>query len=496
MAVHKKYNRNAKTNALGRGLDALISTETVSTQGSSTINEVPIEQIEANPNQPRREFDQIALEELANSIKQLGLVQPITLRQLDESKFQIIAGERRWRASQLAGLTAIPAYIRTIKDENVMELALVENIQREDLNAIEIALAYEHLQEKSGMTQERVAERVGKSRAAVANYLRLLKLPAQVQMALQKKEIDMGHARALLSLNSPSQQIKLFHEIQKNAFSVRKVEELCQQLNNGEDIQTAKKKIAAKSKLPEEFNILKKRLSNFFNTKVVYDDSIKILYPKTDSVITILNAENGKVETDFSLSSEKVLKLNKAAAKDSTRLMKDWGKWRPKPKKALWLAIALPGAGQIYNRKYWKLPIFYGGIAGCVYAMTWNNQMYRDYQRAYIDITDDDPNTQSYNKFLHLGSKVTEENKSFYQNLFKKRKDRYRRWRDLSIFATVAVYALSVIDAYVDASLSDFDISDDLSLRIAPVVMNGNSPITKTNLFKSSAIGIGCSLTF
>lgn len=268
MAVHKKYNRNAKTNALGRGLDALISTETVSTRGSSTINEVPIEQIEANPNQPRREFDQIALEELANSIKQLGLVQPITLRQLDESKFQIIAGERRWRASQLAGLTAIPAYIRTIKDENVMELALVENIQREDLNAIEIALAYEHLQEKSGMTQERVAERVGKSRAAVANYLRLLKLPAQVQMALQKKEIDMGHARALLSLNSPSQQIKLFHEIQKNAFSVRKVEELCQQLNNGEDIQTAKKKIAAKSKLPEEFNILKKRLSNFFNTKV------------------------------------------------------------------------------------------------------------------------------------------------------------------------------------------------------------------------------------
>lgn len=268
MAVHKKYNRNVKTNALGRGLDALISTETVSTQGSSTINEVPIEQIEANPNQPRREFDQIALEELANSIKQLGLVQPITLRQLDESKFQIIAGERRWRASQLAGLTAIPAYIRTIKDENVMELALVENIQREDLNAVEIALAYEHLQEKSGMTQERVAERVGKSRAAVANYLRLLKLPAQVQMALQKKEIDMGHARALLSLNSPSQQIKLFHEIQKNAFSVRKVEELCQQLNNGEDIQTAKKKIAAKSKLPEEFNILKKRLSNFFNTKV------------------------------------------------------------------------------------------------------------------------------------------------------------------------------------------------------------------------------------
>ena len=268
MAVHKKYNRGSKTNALGRGLDALISTEAVSTQGSSTINEIALDQIEPNPDQPRREFDQIALEELANTIKELGIVQPITLRQMDDNKFQIIAGERRWRASQLAGLTAIPAYIRTIKDENVMELALVENIQREDLNAIEIALAYEHLLEKSGMTQEKVAERVSKSRAAIANYLRLLKLPAQVQMALQKKEIDMGHARALLSLDSPSLQLKLFREIQKNGFSVRKVEDFCQQLKNGEDIQTAKKKIATKSKLPEEFNILKKRLSDFFDTKV------------------------------------------------------------------------------------------------------------------------------------------------------------------------------------------------------------------------------------
>ena len=268
MAVHKKYNRNAKTNALGRGLDALISTGDVNTEGSSTINEIAIDQIEANPNQPRREFDSESLQELANSIKQLGLVQPITLRQISENKFQIIAGERRWRASQLAGLKAIPAYIRTIKDENVMEMALVENIQREDLNAIEIALAYEHLLEKSGMTQERVAVEVGKSRAAVANYLRLLKLPAQVQMALQKKEIDMGHARALLSLDSPSLQLKLFKEIQKNGYSVRKVEELCQQLKNGDDIQTAKKKVKARAQLPQEFEDLKKRLSTFFDTKV------------------------------------------------------------------------------------------------------------------------------------------------------------------------------------------------------------------------------------
>lgn len=268
MPVHKKYNRNVKTNALGRGLDALISTESVSTQGSSTINEVPLQQIEANPNQPRREFDPVALEELANSIRQLGIVQPITLRQVDHDRFQIIAGERRWRASQLAGLTTIPAYIRTIKDENVMEMALVENIQREDLNAIEIALVYEHLLEKSAMTQEKVAERVGKSRPAIANYLRLLKLPAQVQMALQKKEIDMGHARALLSLDSPSLQLKVFREIQKNDYTVRRVEEVCKQLKNGEDVQSAKKTIAATRRLPEEYNILKDQLSQLFDTKV------------------------------------------------------------------------------------------------------------------------------------------------------------------------------------------------------------------------------------
>ena len=141
MAVHKKYNNGTKSNALGRGLDALISTESVRTQGSSTINEIALDQIEANPNQPRREFDDEALHELAESIKAIGIIQPITLRQVSENRFQIIAGERRWRASQLAGLLAIPAYIRTISDENVMEMALVENIQRQDLNAIEIALA-------------------------------------------------------------------------------------------------------------------------------------------------------------------------------------------------------------------------------------------------------------------------------------------------------------------------------------------------------------------
>lgn len=263
MAVKKKFN------TLGRGLDALISTEGVRTGGSSTINEIPISQIEANPNQPRREFDENALQELAGSIREIGIIQPITLRQVEDQRFQIIAGERRWRASQIAGLLTIPAYIRKATDENVMEMALVENIQREDLNAIEIALGYQKLMEQNNMTQERVSERVGKSRAAIANFLRLLKLPAQVQMALQKRELDMGHARALLSLDSPSMQVKLFHEVQRNGYSVRQVEDMVKALKAGETIESGKKKLKAKSStLPEEYIMLKDRMAQVFNTKV------------------------------------------------------------------------------------------------------------------------------------------------------------------------------------------------------------------------------------
>lgn len=172
---------------------------------------------------------------------------------------------------------------------------------------------------------------------------------------------------------------------------------------------------------------------------------------------------------------------------------KDWNKWRPNPKRAMWLAIVLPGAGQIYNRKYWKLPIVYGGFIGCLYAATWNNQMYHDYAQAYMDIMDDNPQTQSYNQFLHLGKTVDETNIDDYKSLFKRRKDYYRRYRDLSIFIMIGVYALSIIDAYVDASLSEFDISDDLSLRIQPSVINSG---TSRNPFENAAMGVNCALTF
>ena len=249
--------------SLGRGLDALISTETIKTGGSSSISEIPVSQIKANPNQPRREFDPEALQELSDSIKEIGIIQPITLRKMDDGTYQIIAGERRFRASQLAGLTAVPAYIRTADDENVMEMALIENIQREDLNAMEIALAYQHLLEEYDLTQERLSERVGKKRTTIANYLRLLKLPAQIQMALKNRELDMGHARALLSLDNPVDQINLFQDIQVLGYSVRKVEEMVKTIK--ESKPSAKK---SGKGTPTEFEPLKKQLASFFQTDV------------------------------------------------------------------------------------------------------------------------------------------------------------------------------------------------------------------------------------
>ena len=185
--------------------------------------------------------------------------------------------------------------------------------------------------------------------------------------------------------------------------------------------------------------------------------------------------------------------LQQGLTPKATRKKRDWATWRPDTKRAMWLALVLPGAGQIYNRKYWKLPIIYGGFVGCAYAITWNNQMYHDYSQAYLDIMDDDPTTESYNQFLHLGNKIDASNIDRYKEIFRKRKDRYRRWRDMGMFVMIGVYAFSVIDAYVDASLSEFDISDDLTLRVEPAVLNNQR---YSNPFKSAALGLQCSLTF
>ena len=179
--------------------------------------------------------------------------------------------------------------------------------------------------------------------------------------------------------------------------------------------------------------------------------------------------------------------------KKELKLAKDWSTWQPDPKRALWLALVIPGGGQIYNRKYWKLPLVYGGFMGCIYAMSWNNSMYMDYSQAYLDLMDDDPNTQSYNQFLHLGMQITPANADRYKDIFKKRKDKYRRWRDLSFFCLIGVYALSVIDAYVDAELSVFDISKDLSLKVEPTIINNHS---SGNMLDNSSVGLQCSLNF
>jgi ParB family chromosome partitioning protein len=254
---------------LGRGLDALISTEAVRTSGSSSIGEIEIEKIFANPNQPRRDFNEEALQELADSIRELGVIQPITLRKMDDGTYQIIAGERRFRASQIAGKTTIPAYILKADDEDTMEMALIENIQREDLNPLEIALAYQQLIEQHNLSQEQLSKRVGKGRATIANFLRLLKLPATIQVALKEKRIDMGHAKALLSLDSHTDQINIFHDIEKNSYSVREVEEMVRKVKEGEENQPADvSKSNANKKQDAVYHQLKKHLTQFFQTPV------------------------------------------------------------------------------------------------------------------------------------------------------------------------------------------------------------------------------------
>jgi ParB family chromosome partitioning protein len=245
-----------KSLGLGRGLDALIDTTHVSTAGSSSISEIPLQYIYANPDQPRHDFDKEALDELAMSIKEHGVISPITLRKNSSNNYMIIAGERRYRASKMAGLDTIPAYVRTAKDEQVMEWALIENIQREDLNAIEIALAYQKLMDDHQLTQEKMADRVGKKRATVANYLRLLKLPAEIQIGIKEKKIDMGHARAILGSPSPELQLDIYKKILQNGLSVRKVEELV----TTSKVESKKTSVPQYNKYEEQQSLLEKKL--------------------------------------------------------------------------------------------------------------------------------------------------------------------------------------------------------------------------------------------
>lgn len=259
----------AKKSALGRGLGALLEDAGLESKArgessTSSQEELTLEAIRPNPDQPRKSFDEEALRELATSIKSIGLVQPITVREIEEGRYEIIAGERRYRAARMAGLTTIPAYIRKVEERSVHEMALIENIQRENLNPIEEALGYQRLIDECDLTQDALSERVGKNRASIANYLRLLRLPATVQLALKKRELSMGHAKALMAIEDPETQQMIFEQILKFDFSVRKVEEIARKLTlPGEPMPTlpAKKPAA-------DYAELQSHLSRCFNTQV------------------------------------------------------------------------------------------------------------------------------------------------------------------------------------------------------------------------------------
>ncbi len=259
-----------KRSALGKGLDSLISMDDIQTEGSSAINEIPISQIAPNPDQPRQNFDEVALEELATSIRELGIIQPLTLRSMGDNSYQIISGERRYRAALLAGLETVPAYIRTANDSEVTEMALIENIQREDLDAIEIALTFRKLIDQYNLTQERLSERIGKKRATIANFLRLLKLPAEVQLGLHDHTLDMGHARALLSLDDPKLQLKLYNETIKKGLSVRQVEQRAKQMQQAVLDEQAGQTDDKKQLNIKGFGILQQHLSSTFGVPVKF----------------------------------------------------------------------------------------------------------------------------------------------------------------------------------------------------------------------------------
>ncbi|MBZ4675542.1 MAG: chromosome partitioning protein ParB [Anaerophaga sp.] len=293
----------ARKNALGRGLGALIDNAEEYSQGApkaeASINEIPIDKIEGNPWQPRSRFDEESLNELAASIREIGIIQPLTLRKAG-NKFQLIAGERRFRAAKIAGLETVPAYVRMAEDETMLEMALVENIQREDLDPIEVAISYQRLIDECNLTQESMSERVGKKRSTIANYLRLLKLPAEIQLGLREKQISMGHARALINLEDQKARLKIFNQIVKNDLSVRKVEELVRKANQTEE---TKKKETKKDELPEEYEQLKQQLSNFFKTNIQFsrgnDGKGKIVIPfrsddELEKIVNVLDKAKTK----------------------------------------------------------------------------------------------------------------------------------------------------------------------------------------------------------
>lgn len=260
---------NARKNALGRGLGALIEdNEPRPFKGDDSLFEVEIDKVLTNPFQPRTNFEEDAMQELANSIRELGIIQPITVRKTENGTYQLITGERRLRAARMAGLTSIPAFVRTADDQGMLEMALVENIQREDLDSIEVAISYQRLIEECSLTQENLSDRVGKKRSTISNYLRLLKLPAEIQLGLRQKKLSMGHARTLINILDAGAQLAIFHQIIDNDLSVRQVEDMVRRLN--QPAQDDPKDKSVRPVTDEEYNALRDHLRKYFGTKVEF----------------------------------------------------------------------------------------------------------------------------------------------------------------------------------------------------------------------------------
>lgn len=288
-----------KRQALGKGLGALLSDADVSprefTAALGSINVIPLEQIEVNPYQPRKDFAEEALRELADSIRVQGIIQPITVRRLNDSQYQIISGERRVQASKLAGLSDIPAYIRVANDQQMLEMALIENIQREDLNPLEIALSYQRLIAECSLKQEELGDRVGKKRSTVTNYLRLLKLPDSIQASLRDGKLNMGHARALISIENTATQLSLFKKIMAEDLSVRKVEELARHASMGKQTEVKKE---GKPEMSFEIRQLQGKLASHFGAQVKIQHlednkgEIKIPYQSVEDLNRILELIN------------------------------------------------------------------------------------------------------------------------------------------------------------------------------------------------------------
>lgn len=279
-------SQNNKKQALGKGIRALLNTidEEIKTTGENSVppsvsgqnagpamTRIPVDQISVNPKQPRRDFDETALKELSESIKMHDIIQPVTVVKLSNGKYQLISGERRWRASKMAGLKDIPAYVRTADDQQLLEMALLENLQRENLNAIEIGLSYKRLMDECDLTQEQVAERMNKERSTVANYLRLLRLPPDVQKAVRDGKLSMGHARAIIGLEQVDQQLYVFREVNEKGLSVRQVEQLVKNMQNGDKPATAAATPAGAVKLPPAYKRIEDNISSHFSTKVKLD---------------------------------------------------------------------------------------------------------------------------------------------------------------------------------------------------------------------------------